>query len=68
MLMFYFVTQFFRRSPTNNPTGNATLPTNPNTGYIPGNLFLHGDLLVKNFPSKKNKFLKTFLLGYVYIY
>jgi hypothetical protein len=46
MLMFYFITQFFRRSPTNNTANNATLPTNLNKGYAPGNLFAKGDLLV----------------------
>ncbi|CAF2523828.1 unnamed protein product [Rotaria sp. Silwood2] len=45
MLMFYFITQFFRRSPTNNTPGNATIPVNVNSGYTPGNLFAHGDLL-----------------------
>ncbi len=49
MLMFYFITQFFRRSPTNNTATNATLPTNPISGYIPGNLFAKGDLLVRIF-------------------
>ncbi|CAF0827981.1 unnamed protein product [Rotaria sordida] len=45
MLLFYFITQFFRRSPTNNTTGNVTTPVNTHNGYAPGNLFGHGDLL-----------------------
>jgi len=43
--MFHFITQFFRRSPTNNTSTNATLPTNPISGYTPRNLFTQGDLL-----------------------
>ncbi len=57
MLMFYFITQFFRRSSTNPSTANTTLPANPTTGYAPGNLFAHGDLLVINFLMKKKQFL-----------
>jgi hypothetical protein len=49
MLIFYFITQFFRRSPTNNTTGNLTSPTNPNSGYTPGNLYPNGELLVMIF-------------------
>lgn len=63
MAMFYFVTQFFRRSPTNNLATNATLSTIPNTGYVPGNLFAKGDLLViicsfELFRQKKNNFFR----------
>lgn len=58
MLIFYFITQFFRRSPTNTPATNATLPLNPNTGFIPGNLFPKGELLVRIF------FLASFILIY----
>ena len=46
MLMFYFITQLFRYSPTTNTTGNVTLPNNPNNGFKPGNLFATGELLV----------------------
>ncbi|CAF0977717.1 unnamed protein product [Adineta steineri] len=45
MLMFYFVTQFFRRSPASNTAGNSTLSTNLNNGFTPGNLYANGDLL-----------------------
>jgi hypothetical protein len=47
MLMFYFITQLFRRTPSNNSANNATLPVHPTSGYAPGNLFAKGDLLVK---------------------
>ncbi|CAF1562357.1 unnamed protein product, partial [Adineta steineri] len=53
MLMFYFVTQFFRRSPASNTAGNSTLSTNLNSGFTPGNLYANGDLLVMNFSFEK---------------
>nr|ACF75522.1 cleft lip and palate associated transmembrane [Philodina roseola] len=44
MLMFYFITQFFRRSPTNPPGQNETMPVNPKGGtYSPGNLYANGE-------------------------
>lgn len=43
--MFYFITQFFRRSPA-TPANNATLPLSPSGAYTPGNLFASGDLMV----------------------
>ena len=46
MLMFYFITQFFRRSPTNPGGNNATMPINPAGGvYSPGNLYGSGELM-----------------------
>ncbi len=53
ILMIYFVTRFFRRPATVDPTGNGTLPTVPsipNIGYTPGNLYKSGNLLVRIFP------------------
>jgi hypothetical protein len=47
MLIFYFITQFFRRSPTNTPASNETLSVNPKNAYAQGNLFAKGDLLVR---------------------
>jgi hypothetical protein len=67
MLMFYFVTQFFRRSPTNPTTGNATLAINPTSGYKPGNLYGNGELLVSVIIFRFFLF-KRFVLGYVYVY
>jgi hypothetical protein len=52
--MFYFVTQFFRRSPTSTTPTNTTLSTISNTGYTPGNLLAKGELLVIIFPFKNN--------------
>jgi hypothetical protein len=52
ILMIYFVTRFFRRPATINPTGNGTLPiisSTPNVAYTPGNLYKSGDLLVRIF-------------------
>jgi hypothetical protein len=43
--MFYFISQFFRPSPRNNASTNATLATNPINGFTPGKLFSKGDLL-----------------------
>lgn len=46
MLMFYFITSFFRRSPTNSTGNNGTMPLNPQGGtYSPGNLYANGDLM-----------------------
>ena len=46
MLMFYFITQFFRRSPTNPSANNGTMPINPSGGvYSPGNLYAQGELM-----------------------
>ncbi|CAF1488397.1 unnamed protein product [Rotaria magnacalcarata] len=45
IVMFYFVTQFFRGSPKNNTAGNVTSPGSSIPGYTPGNLFAKGDLL-----------------------
>jgi hypothetical protein len=58
MLMFYFITQFFRRSTTNTTPANATLPINPISGYAPGNLFAKGDLLVIIYLLKSAFFFK----------